>query len=412
VASLDFVAKEPVLTLLAGEWDENADHLLCDPEFDGGHAFLEPAVAAAEGDDPVGARAAVLLECAEDFFDGSAVGFAEEFGEVLSVFEGHGGSLAGVRSYGVGGVADENGAAGAPTGKAGDVVDRDVEDLLGGLDELRDRLYPVAMEREEALLDFRFSGGGGLLAGFERGHGGAPPHGSGAGWSDDVEVAEEAVLAEDEVDALIGAWSDGSGVVDARADSAGGGEAAVDGFGSVGHDRLPDLRADAVGTDDEVSFDTGSVGEVGDDGLAGGVFDGGEAFVVADGYALAFGAVDEDAMQCGAGDHDASLSVAGGVAGGVAGEEFAVLIFEGPLVGGYAGVANRIDNTGCSEDIHAVGGEPETATSVAGAGGGFEDVDAEAGLFEEEREDRPGDTAADDENAFGIRFEIAHLIST
>ena len=113
-------------------------------------------VAAAEGDDFVGAGATVLLEVGEDLFELIAVRFAEEFCKVLCVFEGHGGSLTGVRGHGVGGVADEDGAAGAPAGEAGDVVDGDVEDVCGRLDESRDGCGPVAVEGEEALLKVSF----------------------------------------------------------------------------------------------------------------------------------------------------------------------------------------------------------------------------------------------------------------
>ncbi len=105
----------------------------------------------------------MLLEVGEDSFELHAVGFAEEFGEVLGVFEGHGGSLTGVRGYGVGGVADEDGAARAPAREAGDVVDGYVEDVGGGLDELGDGCGPVAVEGQEALLDLGFWGRGPLF---------------------------------------------------------------------------------------------------------------------------------------------------------------------------------------------------------------------------------------------------------
>ncbi len=146
-----------------------------------------------------------------------------------------------------------------------------------------------------------------------------------------VEVAEETVLAEDEVDALVGAWGDVG--VEAGAEAAGGEQAGVDGFGGFGHDGLADLGADAVGADDEVAFDAGAVVEVGDDGLTGLVFDGDEALVVGDGDALGFGLLDEDAMECGAGDHDSGLTVAGGIAGAVAGEESCRAGFRRPTRG-------------------------------------------------------------------------------
>ncbi len=77
-----------------------------------------------------------------------------------------------------------------------------------------------------------------------------------------------------------------------------------------------------------------------------------------------------------------------------------MLVFEGPLVAGDADVANLLDDTGGGEDVHAVGCEAECSAGIAGAVGGFEDVDAEAGLLEEEGEDGAGDSSADDENAF------------
>jgi hypothetical protein len=96
------------------------------------------------------------------------------------------------------------------------------------------------------------------------------------------------------------------------------------------------------------------------------------------------------------------LTVARGIAGALAGEKLSMLIFEGPLVSGDADVSDLLGYPGCGEDVHAVWREAEGASSFAGAVRGFEDVDAEAGLLEEEREDGTGDSAADDEDAFGI----------
>ena len=107
-------------------------------------------------------------------------------------------------------------------------------------------------------------------------------------------------------------------------------------------------------------------------------------------------------MECGAGDHDTGLTVAGGVSGGRAGEEFSVLVLEGPFAAGYADVAHLLDDARRSEDVHAVGSEAECAAGFAGAARGFEDLDAEAGLFEEEGEDGASDSAADDEMRFGL----------
>jgi hypothetical protein len=88
------------------------------------------AVATAEGDDFVGTGATMLFEGCEYFIDGCVAGLAQQFGEVHRVFERHGGSLTGVWGDCVCGVADEEGAADAPTWEAGDVVDGYGEDLL------------------------------------------------------------------------------------------------------------------------------------------------------------------------------------------------------------------------------------------------------------------------------------------
>jgi hypothetical protein len=125
-------------------------------------------VATAEGDDFVCARATVLLEGCEYLLDGCAVGFAQKFGEVHGIFECHGSPLARVWGYGVGGVADEEGAADAPTWEARDVVDGYVEDFFCGLDKLRYGRCPTAMQREEALLTLGHGCGGDLLSVFER----------------------------------------------------------------------------------------------------------------------------------------------------------------------------------------------------------------------------------------------------
>ena len=239
---------------------------------------------------------------------------------------------------------------------------------------------------------------------FEWCDGGAPPEGARAFGGDGVEVAEESVLAEDEVDALVGAWGDIG--VETRAEATGCEQAGVDGLGCFGHDGAADLGANAVGPDDEIAFDAGAVVEVSDHGLAGMVVDGDEALVVGDGDALGFGLFDEDAVECGAGDHDSGLTVASGIAGALAGEELSVLIFEGPLVSGDADVADLLGDPGCGEDVHAIGREAEGASGFAGAVRGFEDVDAEAGLLEEEGEDGAGDSAADDENAFWICHNV------
>ncbi len=52
-------------------------------------------------------------------------------------------------------------------------------------------------------------------------------------------------------------------------------------------------------------------------------------------------------MERGAGDHDSGLAVESGVAGAVAGEELAVLVFKGPFVAGDADVAYLLDDAGC-----------------------------------------------------------------
>jgi hypothetical protein len=202
------------------------------------------------------------------------------------------------------------------------------------------------------------------------------------------------------VDALVGARGDVA--VDTGADASGCGEAAVDGLWGVGHDGLTDLRANAVGADDEVTLDRGAVGKVGDDGLIRLVFDADETLVEVDGDALLGGAIDEDAMERGASDHDSGLTIESGVTGAVAGEKLAVLVFKGPFMAGDADVAHLVDDTGRGEDVHAVGSEAEAAAGLAGACCGFEDVGAEAGLFEKEREDWACDASADDENTFWI----------
>ena len=74
---LHLVGEQPVLPLRARQWDEDADHLLLDPVSEGWHAFFALSVAAAQGDDLVCARAAMLLEVGKDFFEALAVGFAE-----------------------------------------------------------------------------------------------------------------------------------------------------------------------------------------------------------------------------------------------------------------------------------------------------------------------------------------------
>ncbi len=286
-------------------------------------------------------------------------------------------------------------------------MDGDVEDFGGRLDEFGDGCGPVAVEGDEALLDLGFWRSGPLFLTIERCGGGAPPDGARAFRGHGVEVAEEAVLAEDEVDALVGARSDTG--VEAGAEATGGEQAGVYGFWGFGHDGLADLGADAVGADDEVAFDAGAVGEVGEDGLVGQVFDGDEAFVVVDGDALGFGLLDEHAVEGGAGDHDSGLAVAAGISGALASEELSELVFKGPFVSGDTGVADLLDDAGGGEDVHAVGSEAEGAAGFAGAVGGFEDVDAEAGLLEEEGEDGAGDSTADDEGAFLVCHKLRNL---
>ena len=102
----------------------------------------------------------MLLEGGEDSFELECRWIRAGVWRGIGVFESHGGSLAGVRGYGVGGVADEDGAAGAPAREAGDVVDGYVEDVGCGLDELWDGCGPVAVEGHEALLNFGFGSGG------------------------------------------------------------------------------------------------------------------------------------------------------------------------------------------------------------------------------------------------------------
>ncbi len=76
--------------------------------------------------------------------------------------------------------------------------------------------------------------------------------------------------------------------------------------------------------------------------MAGNVFDVDEALVVVDGNALGFGVFDDGAMECGAGDHDGGLAIACWISAGHAGEELAVLVLEGPFVGGDADVTDLL----------------------------------------------------------------------
>ena len=134
---------------------------------------------------------------------------------------------------------------------------------------------------------------------------------------------------------------------------------------------------DTVGADDEVAFGRGTVGEVRDDGMAGDVVDADEALVVVNGNVPRLSVLDDGAMKGGASDHDTGLAVTCRISAGCTGEEFAALIFEGPLVAGNADVANLFDGAGGSEDVHAVGGKSECSARVAWTAGSFKDLDIE-----------------------------------
>jgi len=113
--------------------------------------------------------------------------------------------------------------------------------------------------------------------------------------------------------------------------------------------------------------------------------------------ALFFGTVDDDAMERGAGNHDGRLAVPGWVSGGPTSEKFAVLVLEGPVVGCDADIAHLFNDTGGSEDIHAIGGKADASAGAAGAAQCFKDLHVEAVPFEEEGKDGACDSAADDE---------------
>jgi DNA-binding transcriptional ArsR family regulator len=138
-----------------------------------------------------------------------------------------------------------------------------------------------------------------------------------------------------------------------------------------------------------------------DHGLIRSILEVNEALAVANGDALAFGTVDEDPVQGGTGDEDARLSIALGISRLDASEKVAVLVLESPLAIGDTDVAHWFDHTGSRQNVHTIGSKAQSAADVAGAVRGFENLHTEAGLLEEEGENRPGDAASNDQSAGG-----------
>jgi hypothetical protein len=155
-------------------------------------------------------------------------------------------------------------------------------------------------------------------------------------------------------------------------EASGSHHAGVDGLWSLGHDGLADLRADAVGSDDEFALGGSVVEESSDNGLADGVVDADEPLVVVNWNPAALGFFDEDAMQRGASDHNGWLSIAARLTGRCTGKKFAELIFEGPLIACDAGATHLFGDSCGGQDIHAIGGEAECSARLAEAAGGLE----------------------------------------
>ena len=99
-------------------------------------------------------------------------------------------------------VANEDSAPDGPNRGARYVMDRYVENLSRGLYELRDRVCPIAVKAHETFLQFDSRDGSHLLLGLEGSSGRTPPSRARTLRRHCIEVAE------DEVNALIGAWSD------------------------------------------------------------------------------------------------------------------------------------------------------------------------------------------------------------
>ncbi len=76
-SSLHLVRKEPMLLAGMAERDEQANHLLLYPVGDGRKRRFALGITAAESDDLIGARAAVLFEFREYSRKGSALCFSE-----------------------------------------------------------------------------------------------------------------------------------------------------------------------------------------------------------------------------------------------------------------------------------------------------------------------------------------------
>src|SRR5207244_11902155 len=73
--------------------------------------------------------------------------------EPHGVFERERGALSGMRTGGVRGVADQQRALAPPGRQRRDVERRRHHDVLGGLQNLRDRIVPAGMEIEQVPLD-------------------------------------------------------------------------------------------------------------------------------------------------------------------------------------------------------------------------------------------------------------------
>jgi len=226
------------------------------------------AVAARHRHDPFGARPTLALEPLEgpaDFFTR-----AEQAGEPHGVFERERGALAGMRTCGMRGVADQERSSARPCRQGRHIERRGDRDLVHRRDDLRHRVMPAGVKRPQMppqrALVHRAEGRGVDAVDRLR----APAHRAVIRLGGAEAIAEETALSERHGEP----WRGARRVQDrSRHEAAETDQSGIEGHGAIGNHMATHRRMHTIGADQEVALGAGAIGKMRDDRLVGAVLD-------------------------------------------------------------------------------------------------------------------------------------------
>jgi hypothetical protein len=212
-----------------------------------------------------------------------------------------------VRAGGVRGVADQQRPLPPPGRQCRDVEGGGDDNVFSRLQQSRDRIVPAGVEVEEMSLQrLLIHGAEGCRVDAMR-RLGAPPHHAVVRVGAAEAVAEKSALPEGRLHPLPdrGVREHGPRHKTAKTDQAG-----IERLGAVRNHMRAHGRMHAVGADQKIAFGAGAVGEVGDHGLIGAVFDAHQPLLEGEFDVLAPGLVHDRFVERGAAYVDRGLAEA------------------------------------------------------------------------------------------------------